>query len=121
MSPLRWDGIGAGPVTLGRRKAHSDPVTTETRAAVMVRDRRCFVTRVDPDHVCRDQWGYPHPSDDLGRLTLDHVHEHAGGTKGKRAPSDLRHLVLMCHGANVGVPSRAIRQAERAYLRELYP
>lgn len=96
-----------------------DPVTTEVRAAVMRRDRRCFVTRVDPDHVCRDEWGYPHPSDDLSRLTLDHVKD--APRMGKRAPSDVRHLVLMCHSANVGVPSKAIREAERAYLRELYP
>ena len=104
-----------------RRRAKADPVTTDVRAAVMVRDRRCFVTRLDPDHVCRDQWGNPHESDRLAALTLDHVHDHAGGSKGKRAPSDVRHLVLMCYGANVGVPSRAVREAERAYLRDLYP
>jgi hypothetical protein len=38
---------------------------------------------------------------------------------GKRAPSDERHLVAMCHSANVGVPSKEVRAAERAYLAEV--
>ena len=104
-----------------RSRPNPDPVTTEVRAAVMVRDRRCFLARLDAEHGCRDQWGNPHPADDFARLTLDHVHDQPGGMKGKRAPSDLGHLVLMCYAGNVGVPSREVRQAERAYLREVAP
>lgn len=104
-----------------RRRPNPDRVTVAVRAEVMVRDRHCFLWRMDRDHVCRDMWGNPHAPTDFGRLTVDHVHDVAGGAKGKRAPSDPQHLVLMCHAGNVGVPSRDVRQAERAYLREMYP
>jgi hypothetical protein len=91
-------------------------VNRRLREAVLERDRYCFGLRVDPSHACRDQFGRLHPAGDLSRLTVDHVHPHAGGTKGKRAPDSMRTLVAMCWGMNVGVPSREVRQAERAYL-----
>lgn len=98
-----------------------DTVTPDLHEAVLRRDRVCFLHRLDANHVCRDRWGTAHRHDDAYRLTVDHVHLIAGGVKGKRAPSDLAHLVAMCWAGNVGAPSREVRQAERAYLRGLYP
>lgn len=94
-------------------------VTQAVRLAVLDRDRSCFGVRVDPSHVCRDQWGIPHPSDDRRFLTLDHVKQQA--MMGRRAPSDVMHMVAMCYALNVGVPSKELREAERAYLATLYP
>lgn len=97
------------------------PVSAELHERVLRRDKYCFMVRVDPEHRCRDGWGTPHPCNDLSRMTVDHVHLHAGGTRGKRAPDDEQHLVAMCAEANIRGPSRIVREAEREYLRSLYP
>jgi hypothetical protein len=94
-----------------------DPVTSELREYVLRRDRMCFLFRLDPEHVCRDQWGVPHSPYLLAVLQLDHVKD--APRMGVRAPSDARHLVAMCGSGNVGVPSKEVRQAERAYLAEV--
>lgn len=94
-----------------RRK---DPVTPELHAAVLTRDRECVLWKRDPSHACRDQWGNPHRPDDLARLSLEHVKDEP--RMGKRGPSDLRHLVAMCHAANIAVPSKAAREWMRDYL-----
>lgn len=53
-----------------------------------------------------------------GPLTLDHVHSHAGGTKGKRAPSDPQHLVALCYGHHLESRKGAIwATAHRPELR----
>jgi len=91
-----------------------DRVTAEVHAAVLSRDGRCFLHRLDKDHICKNQWGVVHQADDRRWLTLDHVKDKP--RMGKRAKSDLVHLVAMCWAGNVGGPSRAVRQAERAYL-----
>jgi hypothetical protein len=96
------------------------PVSAELHALVLRRDRCCFMFRMNPEHICRDQWGSPHSAYDLSKLTLDHVHLHSGGTRGKKAPDDEQHLIAMCANANIGGPSRVIRQAQRDYIRELY-
>lgn len=98
-----------------------DAVTPELHRFVVRRDGGCFVAKLDEKHECRDTWGTPHSPLSLAKLTVDHFWLHAGGTKGKRAPSRKEHLVAMCHGANVGAPSARIRQAERDYSRLLYP
>lgn len=101
------------------RRHRPEPVPYAERAAVYIRDRICFLHRMDNEHICRDQWGNPHAPDDYARMTVDHVSPFPGGMKGKR-PKHLRnHMVLMCWAGNVGVPSKAIRQAERAYLAEV--
>jgi 5-methylcytosine-specific restriction endonuclease McrA len=97
-------------------RPEADKVTPELRAAVIARDGVCFLSRLNRLHVCRDKWGNEQRPDE--NLTVDHVKDEAG--MGKRAPSDLRHLVAMCYGANVGVPSREVRILERAYLARLY-
>src|SRR5262245_14194837 len=96
----------------------ADGVTPELRDRVLRRDARCFASRLDFNHVCRDAWGVAHMPYDVQRLTLDHVHDE-GGTIGKRAPSDEYHLVAMCAALNIAGPSRRVREAEREYLRRL--
>lgn len=63
----------------------------------------------------------------LGRLTLDHVHRHAGGTKGKRAPSNPQHLVSLCALHHLGegdkggrIWATSHRDLLRAYLDGIY-
>jgi hypothetical protein len=103
------------------RRGQKDPVDGRLHALVINRDRICFIAKVDSAHECRDQWGTPHRPTDLLKLTVDHVHLHAGGSKSKRAPSRKENLTAMCHGGNVGAPSKVVRQAQRDYLLELYP
>lgn len=91
-----------------------DAVTPSLHAAVLRRDRECVLAKMDRTHVCRDVWGNPHPSDDLAKLSLEHVKDEP--MMGRRAPSDLAHLVALCYAANVGVPSKVQRQGFRDYL-----
>lgn len=97
-----------------KRKPQPDPVTTEVRAAVMVRDRSCVLALLEPGHECRDQWGNRHSPRDLARMTLEHVKDQLRA--GKRAESDPAHLVTLCWAANDRVPNKAQRAAFREYL-----
>jgi hypothetical protein len=90
-------------------------VTDELVAYLRTRDGGCVLAKVDPDHSCRDQWGTPHPWNDVRRLSVEHVKDQP--RLGRRAPSDRAHTLLLCHGANVGVPSKTQRIAFREYLR----
>jgi hypothetical protein len=101
-----------------RRPVKRIGVTPELRELVLRRDGQCFVARIDAWHICRDQYGVRHSVSDLSKLTLDHVNDTA--TMGSRAPDDAQHLVAMCAETNIAGPSRAIREAERTYLRSLY-
>ena len=92
-------------------------VSRELREAVMRRDQCCILLRLDLDHRCRDVWGEYHDPRDLGRLTCEHVKTEP--MMGKKAPTDLAHLVALCGYANVAVPSRAMRDGMRQYLREV--
>lgn len=100
---------------MARSQIKADPVTSEVRAFVLVRDRGCIAVKVDTGHVCQDQWGNVHAAGDLARLTLDHVKD--APRLGRRAPSDPAHLVAMCWAANVLGWASAHRAEERAYLR----
>lgn len=78
-----------------------DAVTPELRDEVFAMDGwRCVAPRLDPDAgVCRNRWGDSVIA--TGRmpvtaLTLDHVKD--APMMGKRAPSDVRHLVTLCAG-----------------------
>jgi len=102
---------------MSRSTVKADPVTTEVRAFVLARDRGCVAAKLDRQHECRDMWGNPHAPGDLARLTLEHVKDEL--RMGRRAPSDSAHLVALCYGANVGVPSKEVRTALRAYLRTI--
>ena len=91
------------------------------REYVLKRDGYCFLVRVDPAHICRGPFGDAHAPSDLSRLTVDHVHRHKGGTKGKRAEDDRHHMTAMCWAGNVGIPSANVRQAQREYLDRVEP
>lgn len=86
----------------------------DLRQRVLLRDRECFLFKLDLSHVCRDQWGRIHSPAQLDKLTVDHVKD--GPMMGRKAPDDEWHLVAMCWAGNVGGPSREERQAERSYL-----
>lgn len=94
-----------------------DRVTPELRAAVMERDKRCILSRIDERHVCRDRWGQVHMPTATHLLTLEHVKSDL--RMGVRAPSDMAHLVALCFAANDAVPSKAQRAAMRSYLVEV--
>lgn len=95
-----------------------DAVTPELHAAVLVRDKRCVLSIQDAAHVCRDQWNREHSAFDLAALTLEHVHCQ-GGMMGKRAPSDMGHLVALCAAANLRPPTKEQRQWFREYLTKV--
>ncbi len=84
---------------------HKDPVTPELRAAVLSRDNyQCVAGRmeftkawlspeVDRALLFTGNAYIPLP-DCSGPLTLDHVRDQP--MMGKRAPSDMQHLVTLC-------------------------
>jgi hypothetical protein len=82
-----------------------DPVTPELRDAVLARDRGCIASR-----VC-DCIASTHCD---GRLTLDHVKDQP--RMGKRAPSDLEHLLTLCWHHHLDGWATAHRPELRAYL-----
>ena len=92
-------------------------ITRELRRAILTRDGACLLSKIEPDHACRDLWGNPHAPTDLDRLTLEHVKD--ASMMGRRAPSDAAHLVALCAAANFGVPSKSQRDAFRSYLRAI--
>lgn len=105
---------------IGRRRAKKDPVTPELHDAVIARDLRlaggCVARFLEPDgHYCYDQWGNPHRPDFPRHLTLDHVQD-GGGRMGKRAPSDLAHLVSLCYFAHLGGWATSHRPLLREYI-----
>ena len=99
------------------RARTGEGVTEDIRRAVLARDQACFIWRLDRHHVCKDRWGREHSPYETWRLSLDHVKDEP--RMGKRAPSDMAHLVAMCYQGNVKVPSKEVRQAERDYLAGL--
>lgn len=62
-----------------------DPVTPDTRLAVFARDKGCVAPLLGGSVM--DCWG---------RLTQEHVKSEL--RLGKRAPSDMAHLVTLCQG-----------------------
>lgn len=99
-----------------RRK---DPVTPDVHDEVMRRDRECVLAKRNRAHVCHDQWGRWHASDDVAKLSLEHVKPEL--MAGRRGPSVARWMVSLCHAANVAVPSKDERAWMRSYLADLYP
>lgn len=81
-----------------------DPVTPELRVLVLTRDRGCVAVRL----------GEP-PASCAGRLTLDHVKDQP--MMGRRAPSDLAHLVTVCWHHHLDGWATSHRPELRAYLR----
>jgi hypothetical protein len=66
-----------------KRRPRRDPVTSEVAAAVFARDKACVAPLLGGSSLDCD-----------GRDTLDHVRDQP--MMGKRAPSDMAHLVVLC-------------------------
>ena len=88
---------------LRRTRRKSDPVTPETRIAVLERDRGCLAVRI----------GGQDPATCAGPLQLDHVKD--APRMGRRAPSDARHLATVCRGHHIDT---GWATANRPLLRE---
>lgn len=82
-----------------------DPVTTQVWSAVLRRDGGCIAARLGAPTVCR------------GRMTLDHVKDQP--MMGKRAPSDLAHLVSLCYHHHLDGWATSHRPELRAYLGDI--
>ena len=94
-----------------RRHATKDPVTPELRQAVLERDQGCVAIRLFPF----DGSERPCPHDCFGPLTLDHVQD-GYGRMGKRAPSDMAHLAVVCRHHHLDGWATSHRPELRAYL-----
>lgn len=80
-----------------------DPVRPEVYRLVMWRDGGCVAPQIDRRaDLCR------------GRLTLDHVKDTP--MMGKRAPSDERHLVVLCWHHHLDGWATSHRPELREYL-----
>jgi len=91
----------------------------QVRLFVFRRDRSCLAFQADRKHGCTNKWNAPHQPFDWEKLTLEHV-------PSVHSPADVRrddpeHCVTLCWGANVGVPSKALRAFCRDYLLDRYP
>lgn len=80
-----------------------DRVTIETAALVFQRDKGCVAVELG-------EWA----GSCNGRLTLDHVRDQP--MMGKRAPSDLQHLVALCWHHHLDGWATSHRPELRAYL-----
>lgn len=74
-----------------KRRTRPDPVTPALREAVLRRDRGCVARKLKAPGSCTTRFGWPAG---LDTLELDHVREQP--MMGKRAPSDMGHLVSLC-------------------------
>ena len=101
------------------RTAQRDPVTPETRDAVLRRDGVCVLALYEPEHICRNRWGREHAPTDVSELTVEHVKDFLA--MGQRAPSDPEHLVALDFAANFRPPTKAQRAIFRAHLSKFYP
>lgn len=91
-------------------KKRRDLVTHAVALEVLQRDQGCVAPRLGGDAAdCR------------GRLTLDHVRDHAA-MGGRRAPSDPGHLVSLCEGHHLQNGwATSHKPALREYLRSVAP
>jgi hypothetical protein len=94
----------------------------EDVAYIKKRDGGCVLAQLPgiTQHVCRDEWGTPHPWDAVDMCTVEHVKE--SPRLGKRATSDRWHMVMACGYSNIrnGETSK-YRQKIREYLAEKEP
>jgi len=74
---------------------------------------------MDKSHGCTDTWGRQHLSSDRTKLTLEHVPAVHGPEDGRH--DDPEHVVALCWGANVGIPSKELRAFCRSVLLRFYP
>jgi hypothetical protein len=91
-----------------RRYPYRDVVTPDVALAVLTRDQGCVAVKLGASPAaCR------------GRITLDHVRDHAA-MGGRRAPSDAAHLVSICAGHHLENGWATSHRPElREYLRNV--
>lgn len=89
------------------------------RWAVFARDEMCVLAKLQPGHVCRDQWNQPHAPNDFDRLQIEHIKLELGMSVPRI--HDLQHCVTLCAFTNGKPPSKEERALMRGYLAELYP
>lgn len=53
-----------------------------------------------------------------GEMTRDHVHEHTGGTKGKRAPTTMETVIILCRHHHLNGWATSHREEIRTYIKE---
>jgi len=96
-------------------------MTGALRLQVIFRDGWCVAETLDPQAgPCRDKWGELLPNNPWPDVwEVDHVK--AEPMMGRKAPSDMAHLVTLCHFHHQGGWATSHRDAERDYLRTLYP
>jgi hypothetical protein len=85
----------------------SDPVTPQLRIDVLQRDGGCVARTARDADACQ------------GRLTLDHVKDQP--RMGRRAPSDMAHLVTLCWHHHLDGWATAHRPELRLYLARTAP
>jgi len=112
-------GVIAKPTP--RPKRTRARVTPDTRQRVIERDMAgsldgnpCVAPRLGAKDDCADQWGRPIWVLEERSITLDHVREQP--MMGKRAPSDMAHLVSVCWHHHLDGWATAHRPELRAYL-----
>ena len=88
-----------------------DRVTPELREEVLRRDGRCVLSMFDAAHSCYSAWDRPHASDDIEKLTIEHVKDKL--RMGRRAPSDASHCLALCGYRNaIRPPTKVEREWE---------
>lgn len=96
-------------------QGHRDPVTPAVRQAVLIRDGGCVAPYLGAPDGCATAFGYPVPTGATdGWVELDHVRDQP--MIGKRAPSDVAHLVSLCHHHHQDGWATANRGVLRLYL-----
>lgn len=111
------------------RLRRKDPVVKDVAREVLRRDNyECVAPKIARENLeeidrCQAKWGQPllGSVDDgtaVGYLTLDHVRDHP--MMGKRAPSDIQHLVTLCYHHHLDGWATAHRPELRAYLASFY-
>ena len=112
----------AKPEPQKKRRGHRDPVTPDVYGYVVARDGFwCVAPSLDAEDPCADRWGnllrYSDGHWTSDGLTLDHVRDEP--MIGKRAPSDARHLVLLCWHHHLNGWATANRPILRAYIKRV--
>ena len=98
---------------------------------VLFRDRLMYRAKLKPlvpldPWLATDPWVCVAPIIDpkqsglcFGEMTRDHVHTHTGGTKGKRAPTTMETVVIVCALHHLSGPWATSHRPEiREYIQE---
>lgn len=96
------------------------------RWRVFLRDGGCIAAQGDKvgadvaTDLCANRYGYTHRWNDLLQMTFEHVRKHAA-MGAPKAPDREEQAVTLCWHHGVQGWELSHKDAERAYLRKLYP